>query len=301
MHKMHDLLPPSWKDELHSADTIRAGLRTQFIGQTIYYWPAINSTNDELKRLAEEGAPEGALAITDEQLAGRGRLERKWIAPAGSSLLTSLLFRPTFLAPTQVQQLTMICSLAAADAVVAVTGLRTALKWPNDLLLEGKKLAGLLTELGFTYAFPNSDAGRSPSGRPGGGHSGKVNALAWVVVGVGLNVNVDFSSESFRRDWPDLAGSAISLAMALGRPVSRLQLLQSYLAGVEVRYDALRAGHSPHQEWAARLATLGQHVTVSAPDGVCQGVAEAVDETGALLLRQPDGRVKCILAGDCSQ
>jgi BirA family biotin operon repressor/biotin-[acetyl-CoA-carboxylase] ligase len=295
---MHDLLPASWKDELHSADAIRAGLRTQFMGQMIYYWPAINSTNDELKRLAEEGAPEGALAITDEQLAGRGRLERKWIAPAGSSLLTSLLFRSTFLVPTQVQQLTMICSMAAADAVVAVTDLRPVLKWPNDLLLEGKKLAGLLTELGFAYAFSDSDADRSSSGRSGDRHAGKENALAWAVVGAGLNVNVDFGSETFRRSWPGLADRAISLAMALGRPVSRLHLLQSYLAGVEARYDALRAGHSPHQEWAARLVTLGQRVTVSAPDGVYQGVAEAVDETGALLLRQPDGQVKHVLTGD---
>jgi BirA family biotin operon repressor/biotin-[acetyl-CoA-carboxylase] ligase len=295
---MHNLLPPSWQDELHSADTIRAGLRTRFIGQTIYYWPAINSTNDELKRLAEEGAPEGTLAITDEQRAGRGRLERKWIAPVGSSLLTSLLFRPSFLAPTQAQQLTMICSLAAADAVVAATGLQPTLKWPNDLLLQGKKLAGLLTELGFAYAFSDPDAGGSPLGRPGARHFEEVNRLAWGIVGVGLNVNGDFSSEPFRRDWPDLAGSAISLAMAVGRPVSRLHLLHSYLIGVEARYDALRAGHSPHQEWAARLATLGQRVTVSAPDGVYRGVAEAVDDTGALLLRQPDGQLKHVLAGD---
>jgi len=290
---MHDLVPASWKDELHSADTIRAGLHTQLMGQTVYYWRAINSTNDELKHLAEGGAPEGALAITDEQLAGRGRLERTWIAPAGSSLLMSLLFRPSFLAPTQVQQLTMICSLAAADAVVAVAGVRPTLKWPNDLLLGGKKLAGLLTELGFDLASPNSDAGRSEVK-----HQEAANALAWVIVGVGLNVNVDFSSETFQRDWPDLAQSATSLAMALGRPVSRLPLLQTYLAGVESRYDALRAGHSPHQEWASRLVTLGQRVTISTPDGVYQGVAEAVDETGALLLRQPDGQVQHILTGD---
>ncbi len=257
-----------------SPGAIRAGLRTQYIGQTIYYWPAIGSTNDELKRLADEGVPEGTLAITDEQLAGRGRLKRRWIAPAGTSLLTSLLFRPTFLAPTQAQQLTMICSLAAADAVREVTGLRPALKWPNDLLLDGKKLAGILTELGF------------------GGQ------LAWVVVGLGLNVNVDFASEALRNDWPDLSDTATSLALSMRQPVSRLQLLQSYLAGVEARYDALRAGHSPHQEWVARLATLGQRVTISAPEAVYEGVAEGVDETGALLLRQTNGEAVRILTGD---
>jgi BirA family biotin operon repressor/biotin-[acetyl-CoA-carboxylase] ligase len=256
-----------------SAETIRSGLTTRYIGQMVYYWPAIGSTNDELKRLADEGVPEGALAVTDKQLAGRGRLHRKWIAPAGSSLLTSLLFRPTFLVPTQAQQLTMICSLATADAVTHNTGLRPDLKWPNDLLLGGKKLAGVLTELGF---------------------SGE--ALAWAVVGVGLNVNSDFTLH--RSHWPNLADTAISLAMALGRPVPRLRLLQSYLTSVETRYDALKAGHSPHHEWAARLMPLGQRVTVSSPDGIYRGVAENVDETGALLLRQPDGQVKCILAGD---
>jgi biotin-(acetyl-CoA carboxylase) ligase len=201
---MDEVFPPSWQDELNSADTIRTGLGTRFIGRTVYYWPAINSTNDELKRLAEEGVPEGTLAITDEQLAGRGRLERKWIAPAGSSLLMSLLFRPSFLAPSQVQQLTMICSLAAADAVNKITGLRPALKWPNDLLLEGRKLAGLLTELGFAHIISNSDVGKSPSDRPGGEHSRRANALAWGVVGVGLNVNIDFGALSaWRWRWDD--------------------------------------------------------------------------------------------------
>jgi BirA family biotin operon repressor/biotin-[acetyl-CoA-carboxylase] ligase len=253
-----------------SAETIHAGLHTQWIGQAVYYWTAIGSTNEELKRLADQGAPEGALAVTDEQLSGRGRLGRRWIAPAGSSLLTSLLFRPTFLAPTRAQQLTMLCSLAAADAVAEVTGLRPALKWPNDLLLEGKKLAGVLTEVGL-----------------------EGETLAWVVVGVGLNVNVDFASQA-----PELADTAISLAMVLGQPLSRLPLLHSYLARVERRYTALRSGHSPHQEWEARLETLGQQVTVLSPDGSYQGLAESVDEMGALLLRQPDGQLMRILAGD---
>jgi BirA family biotin operon repressor/biotin-[acetyl-CoA-carboxylase] ligase len=268
-------------------ETIQAGLRTRFIAQTIYYWPSVGSTNDELKRLAEGGAPEGALAITDEQLAGRGRLERRWMAPFGSSLLMSLLFRPTFLASTQAQQLTMICSLAVADAVANVTGLQPALKWPNDLLLEGKKLGGVLTELGFSHTV---DTGQ--------GQDYETTRLSWVIVGVGLNVNADFTSPTARRDWPALADTAISLAMVLGRPVSRLSLLQSYLTGVETRYEAMRAADSPYQEWVERLATLGQQVAVTTPDGVYQGVAEEVDETGALLLRQLGGQVVRIFTGD---
>lgn len=283
-------LPDLGENELHSAERIRTGLETRFVGQNIYYWPAIGSTNDELKRLADEGAPEGTLAITDEQLAGRGRLDRTWLAPAGSSLLMSLLFRPTCLVSNRAQQLTMLCSLAVADAVTAVTTLRPTLKWPNDVLLKDRKLAGVLTELGF--ALPAATSGGYESGSKSAG------ALAWVIVGVGLNVNVDFGQGSLRRNWPDLASTAISLAMVLGRPVSRLQLLHSYLSAVEVRYNALRSGVSPHQEWAARLATLGQHVTATAPDGVYNGMAEAVDDDGALVLRRSDGQLQRILAGD---
>ena len=279
---MEDPLPSPDTGERLSPELIVAGLRTRFVGQTVYYWPAIGSTNDELKRLAEEGAPEGALAVADEHRAGRGRLDRVWIAPSGSSLLTSLLFRPTFLEPSQGQQLTMICSLAAADAVTEVTGLQPALKWPNDLLLDGKKLAGVLTELGFAQGFP----------------AGQEATVAWAIVGVGLNVNLDFTSVAIRRARPALVDSATSLAMVLGRKISRLRLLQSYLNHVELRYDALHAGRNPHQEWASRLVTLGQTVSVNALDGVYQGFAEAVDEAGALLLRQLDGRVKRVLTGD---
>jgi BirA family biotin operon repressor/biotin-[acetyl-CoA-carboxylase] ligase len=272
-----------------SSAAIRAGLQTHRFGQAIYYWPGIGSTNDELKRLAEEGAPEGTLAIADQQWAGRGRLNRRWLAPAGTSLLTSLLFRPTFVVPGQAQWLTMICSLAAADAVRQTTGLEPHLKWPNDLVVDRKKLAGVLTELGFeeTVGAPDPVAA---SGRPAGGAA----SLGWAVVGMGLNVNVDFAA------WPDLADTATSLMMVTGHAVARLPILQCYLANVEARYAALRAGHTPQSEWKARLVTLGQAVVVNAPDGVYRGVAEAVDEAGGLLLRLASGELLRVLAGDVS-
>jgi BirA family biotin operon repressor/biotin-[acetyl-CoA-carboxylase] ligase len=184
----------------------------------------------------------------------------------------------------------MICSLAAADAVSAFAGLKPALKWPNDLVLEGRKLAGVLTELAFG-AEPQVPRQARPLN----------SGLTWAVVGIGLNVNIDFSSADVGRGWPELAKTATSLSMRLGRPVSRLALLHKYLVNVEARYDALQAGVSPHQEWATRLATLGQHVTASTPDGSYQGVAEGVDETGALLLRQPDGQIVRILTGDVTR
>jgi BirA family biotin operon repressor/biotin-[acetyl-CoA-carboxylase] ligase len=260
-----------------SADTIRQGLPTRVFGQTVYYYPQIGSTNTALKQLADAGAPEGTLLLADEQLAGRGRFERRWHAPAGSSLLTSLLFRPTFLAPDQAQHLTMLCALGAVEAIAAQTGLQIGLKWPNDLVYGGRKLAGILTELSF--------AG---------------DQLAWGVVGLGLNVNLDFEAIAglATPGNPPLSATATSLQTVLGQPVSRLALLCAYLVQVEERYDALRAGESPRAAWAERLITLGREVTVSGSGVAFHGLAEAVDDVGALLVRRPDGRLERVLAGE---
>lgn len=254
-----------------SPEAIRRGLSTRVVGRQVRYEASIGSTNTELKRLADAGAPEGLLLVTDEQTAGRGRFERSWYAPAGSCLLTSLLFRPTFLPPQRSQQLTMICALAAVEAVAAETGLAVGIKWPNDLVYEGRKLAGLLTESSFSGA-----------------------TLDWVVVGLGLNVNLDFAASAE----PGLAGTATSLQMILGRPVSRPALLRGYLTWVDRYYETLRGGWSPQAAWAERLVTLGREVVVSNGEQVIEGLAEAVDEDGALLVRRPDGGLERCLAGD---
>jgi BirA family biotin operon repressor/biotin-[acetyl-CoA-carboxylase] ligase len=251
-----------------SAESIKRGLRTDLIGRSMVYFSSIGSTNDLLKELAAQGAPEGTLVIADEQTAGKGRLGRKWLAPPGTSLLLSLLFRPD-LAPNEVQRLTMICSLAIADAIAGLTGLSVGLKWPNDIFIRGKKAGGILTESGTT-----------------GGQ------LDYVVVGVGLNVNLAVST------LPELTGVATSLYQELGREVSRLELLWEILAGIEAGYESLRRGESPHEEWAARLINLGHRVRASTPQRVLVGWAEGVDADGALILRTPAGQWRRILAGD---
>lgn len=245
------------------------GLETEFVGQNLVYHPAIPSTNDEARRLARAGAPEGTLVITDYQTAGRGRLERRWEAPAGSSLLMSLIFRP-HLAAHQVQRLTMICGLAAVDAIESQTGLQVGLKWPNDLVIGGAKLGGILTEIEL-----------------------EGSRVDHAVVGLGLNVNLvpDQLPE-------DLLMAATSLSHHLGREVPRLPLLRALLQATAVRYRALEAGRLPQAEWAGRLVTLGQPVSVSALGGSVQGVAERVNENGALLVRRADGRLETVLAGD---
>ena len=271
---------------------IQSVLTTQTFGRELVVLPHTGSTNDVAKDLAARGVPEGTVVVADEQTTGRGRLGRRWLAPPRTCLLCSLLFRPD-LPPIQAQRLTVLCSLATADAIEQVAGLQVHLKWPNDLVVKSqlanrksavrnlhspfsilysptwRKLAGILTETGITG-----------------------ERLDFAVVGIGINVNV--GPEAL----PTLAPDATSILAEVGCPLDRGALLVALLAGVERRYQALRAGESPHREWAVRLATLGQPVEVSTPAGVLAGVAESVDEDGALLLRLPDGGLRVLVAGD---
>lgn len=255
---------------------IESVLTTRLFGRNLVFLLRTGSTNDVAKDLAAQGAPEGTVIVADEQTAGRGRMGRRWTAPPGTCLLCSILFRPTLL-PTQAARLTMLCSLAAADAIQQVTGLYVDLKWPNDLIVQlsnlqsptWKKLAGILTETGV--------AGER---------------LEFVIVGIGINVNVP------PEVLPALAADATSILAETGQITDRAALLAGLLAGVEQRYEALQAGANPQPEWAARLATLGRPVRAITAGGTLVGVAESVDEDGALLLRTPDGALHRLSAGD---
>jgi BirA family biotin operon repressor/biotin-[acetyl-CoA-carboxylase] ligase len=256
-----------------SVASIEKGLTTVFMGRKIIYYRSIGSTNNVTRELAVRGAPEGTLVIADEQTAGKGRLGRRWLAPPGTSLLMSLLFRPhPPFSVHQAQRLTMICSLAVAEAIETVTGLTAAIKWPNDIVVQGKKVGGVLTELGATS-----------------------ERLDYAVVGLGLNVNLDFGAGEAMEE---LAATATSLSQELGREVSRLTLLWRILENVESRYQRLGAGELPHDEWASRLVTLHHHVIVDTPQGTVEGWAEGVDADGALILRTNCGERQRVLAGD---
>ena len=283
-----------------TAANLQAALAQHSFITGIDYRPQLDSTNDLAKQRASEGAPEGLLVITEEQTAGRGRMGRRWWAPTSSALLMSLLFRPSLaLAETDgtrdnpanagrmhvVQHLNMLCTLAAADAITDLTALPVNIKWPNDLIVRGHKLAGLLAESVF-----------------------KGHQLEAVVVGVGINVNTDLSAA------PSFIAPATSVRFELGHPVDRLPLLIAYLDGVARRYAQLKAGTGPYDEWANRLITLGQHVTARLGNqsllsrradeddlpNVLSGLAEGVDTDGALLLRTADGTLYRLLAADVS-
>lgn len=240
------------------------------LGQRVYYFRTVTSTQDEAKRLAEAGAPEGTIVLAEEQTAGRGRLGRAWISPAGSSILMSVIFRPPLL-PRQAHRLTMIASLSIAEAIENLTPLKVKIKWPNDILIAGKKAGGILTEI------------RTLEDR-----------ILYAIVGVGLNVNVKISESPLS----SLASYATSLSDELGCELPRFTLLQEILFRLNDSYRELKKGRDFREDWLARLYPLGQEISIITPTGTLEGIAIDINEDGALLLATPEGEVKTVWAGD---
>ncbi len=263
-------------------ESIQHDLQTTIIGRTIEHHPQAGSTNDLARRQAHAGHPEGLVILAEQQTAGRGRMGRAWAAPPGSSLLLSLLLRPIWLAPADAFYLTMLASVALCEAVEQVTPPRAALKWPNDLLLPIRTAAG-------------------PALRKAAGILSEIelhgDQIAWVVIGMGVNVNW---SPSGVVDGRDLVEVATSVGAAAGHPIERLPLLRALLERLDARYDALRrGGHADlFESWRARLTTLGQPVQIRLPHGALHGIAEDVERTGALRVRDEHGELHTIMAGD---
>jgi BirA family transcriptional regulator, biotin operon repressor / biotin---[acetyl-CoA-carboxylase] ligase len=225
----------------------------------------IDSTNQWVLDQARGGADTGLVAVADHQTAGRGRRGRAWTAPPGSSLLVSVLLRPA-LDAGRVHVVTMAAGLALLDAVEAVAGVRASLKWPNDLVVGDRKLAGLLAEADVAA-------------------NGEVRA---VVVGAGCNV-----------EWhefpPELAEIATACNLEAGRSVDRAAVLDVFLDRLAVRLDAL---DTVVDDYRSRLATLGRRVSVDLGDRTIVGVADDVDASGRLVLTGPHGERVVVAAGD---
>jgi BirA family biotin operon repressor/biotin-[acetyl-CoA-carboxylase] ligase len=261
-------------------------LDTSVVGRSVLRYERVGSTNGLAREHARAGHPEGLVVLTEEQTAGRGRQGRGWAAPPGSSLLLSLLLRPTWLSTADAFALTMLAGVALCEATEQVVPVHAALKWPNDLLLpvalagepEGapalRKAAGILSEL-----------------------QSEGDQLAWAVIGMGINVNW---APSGVVDGRDLEQVATSVSVAAGRPVDRLALLRALLVRLDTCYLALRQGRREElfDAWRARLAMLGQPVRVRLFQGELDGIAEAVEPSGALRVRDEHGAVHVVLAGD---
>ncbi len=255
-------------DQQDLAGQVMAGLQTTQIGHPTLFFPVIGSTNAMAQNMADAGYDEGLVILADEQTAGRGRHGRAWIAPPGSSVLMSVLLRPS-LPVEQVNYLTMIVALAAVEAIETVAGLPAGLKWPNDLVIQDRKVGGVLTESTFIG-----------------------DRLSYVVVGLGLNINFDPAQI------PGIPPTATSLMVACGRPLDRVVLIRAILEGVERRYQALLAGHSSYSDWVCRLTTLGRRVRVKTPTAIVEGVAAEAGPEGHLIIRQEDGQCIQVTVGE---
>ncbi|UCE19930.1 MAG: biotin--[acetyl-CoA-carboxylase] ligase [Gemmatimonadota bacterium] len=264
------VLPAS---ELLSENEIQKGLRTSFVGRTIYAFRRVKSTSDFAFRVAEEGALEGTVVLAEEQTAGRGRFGRSWHSPPGVGIWCSVVLRPNMF-PWEAPRITMVAALAVVRAVRNETGLCATLKWPNDVLIRGRKICGILTEL-----------------------SAEIESINFIIVGIGLNVNqreTQFPST--------LRGRATSLRSECGREVSRIRLLRSLFSEFEETYGHLlgKGFSTLREEIRSHSTILHRTVSVRLKNRVYKGRAIDIDERGGLVLELSNGRIEHVLAGDVS-
>ena len=248
-----------------SPASITKGLETRFVGQRVICYPSVTSTMEVAKREARQGAAGGTVILADEQTAGKGRLKRVWLSPRGSIALSIILY-PSL---ASLSSLIMPAALAVVHSIEAATGLKSQIKWPNDILINGRKVCGILIE---------SDI--------------QGDTVNYTIVGIGINVNLRLA------DFPEIQPIATSLSDELGRDVERLSVICCLLVEIERLYLALSAGGSIYEEWRDSLVTLGRRVRVKTGQTMYEGVAESVASDGSLLLRGLDGNLTKIVAGD---
>ena len=244
-------------------------LNTHDLGQVLHCAEEMPSTNDRARELADEGAAHGEVVIAESQTAGRGRRGRTWASPPGRNLYLSVVLRPA-LPPQRAPELTLVASVAACEAC-RKAGVDAGIKWPNDLLVGGRKVAGILTEL-----------------------SAEPDQVHWVVVGIGVNLNAGPDDLP-----PELREIATSLSVERGQPVPRALFAAALLSELEQWLDLHAAeGFAPVREaWRERSVTLGREVRVEVDGREVAGTAEDVDEAGALLVRTRAGLVR-VVSGD---
>lgn len=258
-------------DSLIEAE-IRKDLDTSLIGRRVACYGAVDSTNLIAKELAREGAADGTVVVAESQGTGRGRLERRFFSPPGKGIWVSVLLRPSFL-PQEAPKCTLMAAVAVARAMEKF-GLRAEIKWPNDILHDGKKLVGILTEM-----------------------SAEMDRVNYIVVGIGINVNI--APEDFPADLREIATSLMQMK---GEPLPRVAFLQELLRALDGLYaDVQREGFAPVlAAWRTYAVTLGRPVRVIAAAGeTFDGVAADIDGEGALLIDTASGRRR-VLAGDVS-
>jgi BirA family biotin operon repressor/biotin-[acetyl-CoA-carboxylase] ligase len=255
-------------DLLRQSD-IKQGLRTRAIGREIHLYPETASTNTLAMEMASQGAPEGAVVIAETQTGGKGRLGRKWVSPRGN-LYLSVVLRPrlpTYKAPL----ITLTGAVAVASAIRTICRVQAGIKWPNDILVSGRKVSGLLTEM-----------------------SAEPDRIRHIILGIGVNVNMALGELP-----SDVRHNATTLAAEAGKNIERTMLLQQVLRELDRWYGVLLQGEAGVlTEWGRLNVTIGRRVSVSGPGGAFEGRAEGIDPEGRLMIRQDDGAMRTVAAGD---
>jgi BirA family biotin operon repressor/biotin-[acetyl-CoA-carboxylase] ligase len=256
-------------DVLHADDLLSRLGKTRVVGRDIRVFQQTTSTNDVIEKLARDGVKEGTVVFAESQTKGRGRLGRRWYSSPGEGLWFSVLLRPP-LRPLAATRLTVATATALARAIRRQTGLRPDIKWPNDILLRGRKVVGILTEM-----------------------NAELDTVKYVILGIGVNVNqTEFA--------PEIRKLATSLKAETGEAVDRAALAAAALGELDTDYARVCDGHFAEvaDEWESQCGTIGQNVTLQLGDRKLQGRAESLDPDGALLLRTQHGHLERVIGGD---
>jgi BirA family transcriptional regulator, biotin operon repressor / biotin---[acetyl-CoA-carboxylase] ligase len=257
------------KPDRISKDEIMYDLHTERLGKEIAYFETLPSTQVIAHKMALEGAPEGCLVIAEEQANGKGRLGRAWHSPKGTGIWMSLILRPN-IPPQQAPQLTLLAAVSVVQAITRVTGLNSEIKWPNDVLIKGKKVVGILTELQA--------------------ESDRVNS---VIIGMGINVNTDYFPT-------EISNTATSLKLQADKEVNRASLVKAILEEMEKLYDAYLKEGFPIIKllWESYASSLGKMITARTLKGQLYGLAKGIALDGALILEDESGHTHYIYSAD---
>ncbi|MCY3986653.1 MAG: biotin--[acetyl-CoA-carboxylase] ligase [Candidatus Dadabacteria bacterium] len=253
---------------------IRKHLETEKLGEKLLVFNEVDSTNNILRGLAAQGAAmDGTVVVSDSQTAGRGRMGRKWISPRGMNLYLSALFCPE-VSPQKSSVFTFLASCALVD-VFSTYGVDAEIKWPNDIIVCGKKISGVLTELGISG-----------------------DTVDYIVIGIGVNLNLP--EEFIRREMDDISEKTTSLSLLLGEDVSRDRFCADLINSLDRFYAEFRrrGARAIVDVWIERWGLLGKDISIDVSGEIVSGVVERVDGNGFLYLRTPEGDINKVIAGD---
>ena len=255
-----------------SLSELKSRIKTKMAGKHLLYFDVTDSTNIEAKKQAETGAPEGLLVVADKQVAGRGRRGRSWESPAGVNIFMTIMLRPSF-EPEKASMITLVMALSTAQAITEVSGLPAKIKWPNDIVVNKKKVVGILTELTMETDY-----------------------IQHLVCGVGINVN--------QTELPDnIKDTATSLYIEGGKKINRAELIEKVMERFEANYEAfLKTGNMQGliEAYNELLVNKEAQVRVLDPKNEYEGISHGINELGELIVEKQDGSIENVYAGEVS-